>query len=170
MLIEQRLTGDTAWRPLGTVTSAADGTFADSVQLDLGAQLRASIAGGQIRSATVAVSLEPALAISSTARRTKVGPLDPDQRPAEPGQGGDAGDALRVRPDTGGWRAVAAKPPGLERPDHVPLDGRLRADAAARRGRAPLRDAGVRDAAEPHDRVTATGAPPGGKNRPTHRC
>jgi plastocyanin len=170
VLIEQRLTGDTTWRPLGSVQSAADGTFADSVQLALSARLRASIAGGQIRSATVTVALKPVLTISSNARRTKVGRSIPISARLTPGKAATRVTLFECSPYTSGWRAVARKPPGLS--------GRITFRWTAGYGRTLLRAAVERRYAAPGFgtqqsgtiAITATGAPPGGKNRPKHGC
>lgn len=170
VLIEQRLTGDTSWHPLASVSSAADGTFSESVQLELSARLRASIAGGQIRSATVAVALKPVLSISSIGRRTKVGHTIPISVRLNPARAARRVTLFECSPYTSGWRAVTTKPPGLS--------GRMTFRWTAGYGRTLLRAAVERRYATPGFEaqqsgtiaVTASAAPPGGKNRPTHGC
>ncbi len=170
VLLEQRPSGDTAWRPLATVASAADGKFAQSVRLELSAKLRASIAGGQIRSAPVVVALEPLLTISSTARATKVGRSIPVSTRLSPAKAATRVTLYECSPYTHGWHAVAAKPPGLS--------GRITFRWTAGYGRTLLRAEVERRDAAPGFRpgqsstiaVIATGAAPGGKNRPRLSC
>jgi plastocyanin len=169
VMIEQRLTGDTAWRSLGTVTSAADGTFADSVQLPLSARLRASTAGGQIRSATVTVALKPTLTLSANARRTKVGRSIPVSVRLTPGKAATRVTLFECTPYSGGWRAVVAKPPGLS--------GRITFRWTAGYGRTLLRAAverryvaaGFETQQSGTISITATGAPPA-KSHPKRGC
>ena len=170
VLIEQRLSGDTSWRPLGSVTSAANGSFAEPVRLELSARLRASILGGQIRSAPVAVSLEPALSISSTVRRTKVGRSIPVRARLSPAKAASRVTLFECGPYTGGWRAVEARPPGP--------GGRVTFRWTAVSGRTLLRaEVERRYASQGFETqqsrtiaVIATGAPPARKNRPKHGC
>ena len=170
VLLEQRLSGDTAWRPLATVTSASDGTFGDVVKPELSTKLRASIAGGQIRSAPVAIALKPALAISSTARATKVGRSIPISTRLSPAKAAKRVTLFECSPYTHGWRVVAAKPPGLS--------GRITFRWTAGYGRTLLRaEVERRDAApgfltqqSSTIAVIATGAPPAGKNHPRQSC
>ncbi len=170
VLLEQRLSGDTAWRPLATVTSAADGTFGDVVKPELSTKLRASIAGGQLRSAPVAVALAPLLTISSSARATKVGRSIPVSTRLSPAKAATRVTLYACSPYTHGWQTVAAKPPGLS--------GRITFRWTAGYGRTLLRAEVERRYAAPGFltgksstiAVTATGVPPGGKNRPKPNC
>ena len=143
--------GDTAWRPLTTVTSAADGKFAQPVRLELSAKLRASIADGQIRSAPVVVALEPLLTISSTARATKVGRSIPVSTRLSPAKAATRVTLFECSLYTHGWHAVAAKPPGLS--------GRITFRWTAGYGRTLLR-------AEVERRDAAPGFLPGQSSRP----
>ena len=136
------------------------------MRLELSAKLRASIAGGQIRSAPVVVALEPLLTISSTARATKVGRSIPVSTRLSPAKAATRVTLYECSPYTHGWHAVAAKPPGLS--------GRITFRWTAGYGRTLLRAEVERRDAAPGFRpgqsstiaVTATGAAPGGKNRP----
>ena len=170
VLLEQRPSGDTAWHPLATVTSAQDGTFSQFVRLELSTKLRASIAGGQLRSAPVAVALAPLLTISSTASRTKVGRSIPISTRLSPAKAATRVTLYACSPYTRGWQTVATKPPGSS--------GRITFRWTAGYGRTLLRAEVERKYASPGFltgksstiAVTATGAPPSGKNRPKQNC
>ena len=169
VLIEERASGDTTWRPLATVTSAADGTFGDVVTPALSTRLRASIAAGQIRSGVVSVSVEPALSISSTARATKAGRSIPISARLSPASAATRVTLYACSPSTRRWQAIAAKPPGLS--------GRITFRWTATYGRTLLRTEVERRYAAPGFlpaqsstiAITATGTPPGG-NRPNPSC
>ncbi len=171
VLIEQRASGDTSWKPLATVTSAADGTFGDVVKPEASLKLRASIAGGQIRSAPVAVAVQPLLMISSSARATVVGRSIPVISRLSPAKAASRVTLLACSPYTGGWHAVAAKRPGS--------GGGVAFRWTAGYGRTLLRAeierkyvaTGFLPVQSPTIAITATGAPPaGGKHRPKGRC
>jgi len=170
VLIEQRPAGDTAWKPLATVTAADDGTFGYVVKPELATKLRASIAGGQIRSDPVAVTVAPALTISSTARATRAGRTIPVSSRLVPPEAATRVTLLACSPYSHGWQTVAARPPGPS--------GRITFRWTAGYGRTLLRaEVGRKDAApgflsaqSPTIAVTATGTPPGGKNRPKQNC
>ena len=170
VVLEQRATGDPAWRPLATVTAAADGSFGAAAQLEESVRVRASIAGGQIKSATVSVGLAPALAISSIGTRTAVGHVLPIAARLTPGKAATHVTLLECGPTTGGWRTVAAKPPGLS--------GRITFRWTAGYGRTLLRAVVLRrdttQGFEPQQSgtiaVTGIGPPPSGRSRPPHRC
>ena len=170
VLIEQRLSGDTAWHPLATVTSATDGTFSQPARPEQSTKLRASIAGGQIRSAPVAVAVRPLLTISSNARATRVGRSITVSTRLSPAKAATRVTLFACSPYTHGWQSVAARPPGLS--------GRITFHWTAGYGRTLLRAEverryaapGFLTAQSPTIAVVATGAPPGGKNRPRQNC
>jgi plastocyanin len=170
VLIEQRTVGATAWSTVTTVSSAADGTFGDVVKPELSTRLRASVAGGQIRSAPVAVALAPALSISSTARATRVGRTIPISARLSPASAATRITLSECSPYTQGWRTVATRPPGL--------GGRVTFRWTAGYGRTLLRAGiGRRDAApgfltqqSATIAVIAAGSPPNGKVRPSRGC
>ena len=170
VLIEQRLSGDTSWHPLTTVSSAADGTFGAVVKPEVSAKLRASIADGQIRSEPVAVAVKPLLTISSSARATKVGRSIPISTRLSPAKAATRVTLLACSPYTRGWQTVATRPPGLS--------GRITFRWTAGYGRTLLRAEierrygaqGFLTAQSSTIAVIATGAPPGGKNRPRPNC
>jgi plastocyanin len=70
VLIEQHLRGAKDWTPIATVTSAADGQFSTVARPAIGANVRASVASGQVRSKVVHVRVRPRLVIASQARKT----------------------------------------------------------------------------------------------------
>ena len=111
ILVEERLTGDTAWQPAATVSSIGDGSFAVALALKRSAKLRASIDGGQIRSAVIAVSVSPVLAIVSVVRHTKVGRTLPVVAHLAPPHAAARVTLSQCNAATGGWRAVATKRP-----------------------------------------------------------
>ena len=169
VLLEQRLSGTTTWHELATVTSASDGTFGDSVRLEQSAKLRASIAGGQIRSAPVAVTLVPALTISSQARVTKVGRSIPITVRLVPPKAAKRVSLFECTPYSGGWHSVATRAPGA--------GGRITFSWTAGYGRTRLRAAIARKdavagfATQLSATITVTGiGPPPAKNHPKHGC
>jgi plastocyanin len=109
--IEERLAGEPAWHTVATPKSGSDGAFAATLTLAHGGKVRASIDGGQLRSAPVAVSVAPRLTITVSPHRTRVGRrvhLRARMRPA--------GAATRVTlyvcsPFSGHWRRVAGTKP-----------------------------------------------------------
>jgi plastocyanin len=70
VLIEQHLRGARDWTQITTVTSAPDGRFSAVAGLPIGANVRASVASGQVHSEVVHVRVRPRLTIASQARRT----------------------------------------------------------------------------------------------------
>ena len=109
VLVEERLTGDTAWHQAATISSGDDGSFALVVALKRSGKLRASIDGGQVRSALIAVSVTPVLAIASVARRTTAGRTLPVVVRLAPPRAGSRVTLAQCSADTVGWRVVATK-------------------------------------------------------------
>jgi len=100
--IEFHRAGDAHWTTLTTVVSSSTGDYSASVRLDRGGKLRASMAGGQIRSSPKVVEVRPKLTASRHGGRV-VAKLAP------------AAAALRVtlecRIAHGRWRPIASKRP-----------------------------------------------------------
>jgi len=169
VLIEQRVSGDATWKPVGTVASGADGVFSDTVRPQLSTKLRASIAGGQLRSDVVAVALKPALAISSSARVTKTGHVLPVGARVSPPGAARRVTLLACSPYSHGWHSVGAKAPGP--------GGRVTFAWKAGYGRTLLRAQIQRsDVAQGFQAqqsgtiaITGIGSPPD-RNRPKHAC
>ena len=111
ILVEERLTGDTAWQPASTVSSAGDGSFAVTLALKRSAKLRASIDGGQVRSPVIAVSVSPVLGIVSVVRHTTVGKTLPVVAHLLPPHAAARVTLSQCNAATGGWRSVATKRP-----------------------------------------------------------
>jgi plastocyanin len=169
ILVEERLTGDTAWRPAATISSREDGTFVLALALERSAKLRASIDGGQVRSPVVAVSVSPVLAIVSVVRHTTVGRTLPVVAHLSPPHAATRVTLSQCNAATGGWRAVATK--------HPASGGGLAFRWKAGYGRTLLRVSIKRSDAAPGFAavtsstvaVTGTGVNPSRKHR-TPRC
>jgi hypothetical protein len=167
--VEERLTGDTAWQPAATVSSHADGSFAVALALKRSAKLRASIDGGQVRSAVVAVSVSPVLAIVSVVRHTTVGRTLPVVAHLAPPHASGRVTLSQCNAATGSWRPVATQRPAS--------GGRINFRWKAGYGRTLLRVSIKRsDAASGFAAVTSrsvavtgTGVNPSRKSR-TPRC
>ena len=111
VLVEARLAGDTAWKPAATISSNGDGSFAVDIALERSGKLRASIDGGQVRSAVIAVDVAPALAIVSVVRQTKAGHTVPVVARLTPPLAASRVTLSQCSASTAGWRAVATRLP-----------------------------------------------------------
>jgi plastocyanin len=111
VLVEERLTGDTAWHPAATIASGVDGSFALAVALKRSAKLRASISGGQIKSATIVVSVSPVLAIVSVVRHTTAGLTLPVLARLAPPHSASRVTLSQCNAATAAWRTVSTQRP-----------------------------------------------------------
>jgi hypothetical protein len=168
VLVEERLTGETAWHPAATLTSGDDGSFTAAVKLKRSAKLRASINGGQVSSAVIAVSIEPVLAIVSVARKTTAGLTLPVVARLTPPHSASHVTLSQCNADTVGWRSVSAQRPAA--------NGRTSFRWKAGYGRTLLRVAikradaatGFADVTSHTVAVTGAGKDPSRKHRTPH--
>jgi hypothetical protein len=112
VLIEQRLRGARDWTQIGTVRSAEDGTFSTVAKLTIGANVRASVASGQVRSKVVHVRVRPRLAIASQARRTVANRRIDVLARITPANASKRLYLLSCSVRSGAWRRAASKRPG----------------------------------------------------------
>ena len=74
VVIEQRQPGGSSeWADLTTLTAGADGAWSTTVRPATGVQYRANVAAKQLRSPSVAISLQPVIRITRYPRRVKAG-------------------------------------------------------------------------------------------------
>ena len=172
--IEERLAGEPAWHTVATVTSGGDGAFAADLPLALGGRVRASIDGGQIRSAPVAVSVEPGLTLKAVPHRAKAGHAVRLRTRVRPRDAAKRVLLFACSPTTAGWRRVARAKPSAAgvavfRWRAAYGSTRLRA-TVQRRDAAP----GFSARTSATVAVTGTGTPPPAKakakHRPAHHC
>jgi plastocyanin len=109
--IDERLVGEAAWHTVTTLKSGSDGVFAASLTLAHGGKVRASIDGGQLRSAPVAVSVAPRLTIRVSPHRTKVGRRVRLRTQMRPAAAASRVTLYVCSPFSGHWRRVAGAKP-----------------------------------------------------------
>jgi plastocyanin len=112
VLIEQHLRGARDWTQIATVTSAEDGEFSTVASLPIGANVRASVASGQVRSKVVHVRVRPRLAIASQARRTVANRRIDVVARITPPNASRRLYLLACSVRSGAWKRVASKRPG----------------------------------------------------------
>lgn len=167
--IEERLAGDLGWTTATTVTSGADGSFAATVPVARGGRLRAAIDGDQIRSATVALTVEPRLTVTVTPRRVAVGRFVSVRAHVSPSAAAERLTLSRCASSTSGWRQVGARAPkgGVAAFRVKVVYGKNLLRAAVAHGDAAPGYA-VRTSATLA--VTGTGAPPAASHHSPHPC
>jgi plastocyanin len=112
VVLQQRLPGGKGWKTLATPTSGPDGSYEMSYTPPIGAEYRATIAGGQVASTVSAVDVRPQLTIWSPARKTMAGHRITIRSRITPG---DAAAQLTLRQcnaSRGVWTRVASVKPG----------------------------------------------------------
>lgn len=112
VLIEQHLRGARDWTQIAAVTSAEDGEFSTVANLPIGANVRASVASGQLHSTVVHVRVRPRLAIASQARRTVANRRIDVVARITPANASRRLYLLACSVRSGAWKRAASKRPG----------------------------------------------------------
>jgi plastocyanin len=112
VVLERRLRGEQGFKPLQTLTPAADGTYSLTVTPTLNASFRAAIANGQLKSTFSNVDVAPALKIASPAKKTKASRRVTITSRITPGNSAKRILLLQCNTKRGGWTRVAARKPG----------------------------------------------------------
>lgn len=112
VLIEQHLRGARDWTQIATVTSGEDGAFSTVANLPIGANVRASVASGQLHSPVVHVRVRPRLAIASQARRTVANRRIDVVARITPANASRRLYLLACSVRSGAWKRAASKRPG----------------------------------------------------------
>lgn len=110
--LQQRQHGVTGWKTIASIPVGAGGTFARRYTPSISAKLRATTAGGQLRSLTRVTAVLPTVTISTQARRTRADHKVTIAGRLTPGKAGDAVTLLQCNAGDGNWRRVASKKPG----------------------------------------------------------
>ena len=104
VIIQSKLSGDTAWAALATVTPAADGSFSTTVQPPKSGQYRANVLQGELLSKPVSLAVRPVVTLQASKTLGPGRKARRARRSSRAAPGDDIGDVAAYNPRRARWQ------------------------------------------------------------------